>query len=164
MTVLAAAGTTLAAATSKPPDVPQVTPDTTAPGVESLQHLVDALAAYALIAALAAIIIGGISWALGERLGMRRLYLLSLLGFSVFSAASLGAGLATTRIGLGAVPNGVARPADPRMPLPKEIIERGITHPHEPLGFRLLSLAFQAIAKTGHHAGDEGEALCASAR
>jgi|GEM_PF-3984892 hypothetical protein len=88
MTVLAAAGTTLAAATSKPPDVPQVTPDTTAPGVESLQHLVDALAAYALIAALAAIIIGGISWALGERLGMER-------------AASVGKGGVLAGFGLG---------------------------------------------------------------
>jgi hypothetical protein len=51
----------------------QVKPDETkAPGINALKDLVNGLAAYAIIAAVAAVLLGGIAWALGERMGLDR--------------------------------------------------------------------------------------------
>ena len=51
----------------------EVNPDgSNAPGLNSLQDLVNGLAAYAVIAAVAAVLLGGIAWALGERMGLER--------------------------------------------------------------------------------------------
>ncbi len=50
-----------------------VNPDgSKAPGLNALQDLVNGLAAYAVIAAVAAVLLGGIAWALGERMGLER--------------------------------------------------------------------------------------------
>jgi hypothetical protein len=50
-----------------------VTPqDSNAPGINALKSLVNGLAAYAVIAAVAAVLLGGIAWALGERMGLDR--------------------------------------------------------------------------------------------
>lgn len=46
--------------------------DTKAPGINALKDLVNGLAAYAVIAAVAAVLLGGIAWALGERMGLER--------------------------------------------------------------------------------------------
>lgn len=43
-----------------------------APGLNALRDLVNGLAAYAIIAAVASVLLGGIAWALGERMGMDR--------------------------------------------------------------------------------------------
>jgi hypothetical protein len=43
-----------------------------APGIDALQDLVNGLAAYAVVAAVAAVLLGGIAWALGERMGLER--------------------------------------------------------------------------------------------
>lgn len=43
-----------------------------APATESLTKLINALATYAIYAAVAAVLIGGIAWALGERMGLDR--------------------------------------------------------------------------------------------
>jgi hypothetical protein len=128
MTVLAAAGagTNLVAATPTPPDVPQVTPDTSAPGVESLHHLVNALASYALIAAVAAVIIGGISWALGERLGMERASSIGkggvLAGFGLAFLVGAAAALVQFALNTGKTAAGP----------PRTVIERTVTTPPEP--------------------------------
>jgi Family of unknown function (DUF6112) len=132
MTVLAAAaGTNLAAATSAPPDVPQVTPDTTAPGVESLHHLVNALASYALIAAVAAVIIGGISWALGERLGMERASSVGkggvLAGFGL--AFLVGAAAALVQFALN---TGKTAAGPPRTFSDRTVVELTVPTPPEP--------------------------------
>ncbi|MCK9898855.1 DUF6112 family protein [Frankia sp. Cpl3] len=51
----------------------EVKPDNTkAPGINALQDLVNGLAAYAVVAAVAAVLLGGIAWALGERMGLDR--------------------------------------------------------------------------------------------
>lgn len=51
----------------------QVNPDDSkAPGINALKDLVNGLAAYAVIAAVAAVLLGGIAWALGERMGLER--------------------------------------------------------------------------------------------
>jgi len=51
----------------------QVNPDDSkAPGINALKDLVNGLAAYAVIAAVAAVLLGGIAWALGERMGLDR--------------------------------------------------------------------------------------------
>jgi hypothetical protein len=51
----------------------EVTPDPTkAPGLNALKDLVNGLAAYAAIAAVASILLGGIAWALGDRMGLDR--------------------------------------------------------------------------------------------
>jgi len=51
----------------------QVSPDPTkAPGINALKDLVNGLAAYAAIAAVASILLGGIAWALGDRMGLDR--------------------------------------------------------------------------------------------
>jgi hypothetical protein len=51
----------------------QVKPDDSkAPGINALQDLVNGLAAYAVVAAVAAVLLGGIAWALGERMGLDR--------------------------------------------------------------------------------------------
>ncbi|WP_322781158.1 DUF6112 family protein [Frankia sp. Cas4] len=51
----------------------QIKPDDTkAPGINALKDLVNGLAAYAVIAAVAAVLLGGIAWALGERMGLDR--------------------------------------------------------------------------------------------
>jgi hypothetical protein len=51
----------------------QVKPDDSkAPGINALKDLVNGLAAYAVIAAVAAVLLGGIAWALGERMGLER--------------------------------------------------------------------------------------------
>jgi hypothetical protein len=50
-----------------------VNPDgSKAPGLNALQELVNGLAAYAVLAAVAAVLLGGIAWALGERMGLER--------------------------------------------------------------------------------------------
>jgi hypothetical protein len=78
MTVHAAAakvGVILAQAPTTPTPAPtiQVNPDgSNAPGLNALQDLVNGLAAYAVIAAVAAVLLGGIAWALGERMGLER--------------------------------------------------------------------------------------------
>jgi hypothetical protein len=46
--------------------------DSKAPGINALKDLVNGLAAYAVIAAVAAVLLGGIAWALGERMGLER--------------------------------------------------------------------------------------------
>lgn len=46
--------------------------DSKAPGINALKDLVNGLAAYAVIAAVAAVLLGGIAWALGERMGLDR--------------------------------------------------------------------------------------------
>jgi Family of unknown function (DUF6112) len=51
----------------------QVNPDDSkAPGINALKDLVNGLAAYAIIAAVASVLLGGIAWALGERMGLDR--------------------------------------------------------------------------------------------
>jgi hypothetical protein len=51
----------------------QVNPDDkNAPGINALKDLVNGLAAYAVIAAVASVLLGGIAWALGERMGLDR--------------------------------------------------------------------------------------------
>jgi len=63
----ASARTTVLLATVK------VNPDESkAPGINALKDLVNGLAAYAIIAAVAAVLLGGIAWALGERMGLDR--------------------------------------------------------------------------------------------
>ncbi|ONH26818.1 DUF6112 family protein [Pseudofrankia asymbiotica] len=50
-----------------------VKPDPTkAPGINALKDLVNGLAAYAAVAAVASILLGGIAWALGDRMGLDR--------------------------------------------------------------------------------------------
>lgn len=46
--------------------------DSKAPGINALKDLVNGLAAYAVVAAVAAVLLGGIAWALGERMGLDR--------------------------------------------------------------------------------------------
>ncbi|AEH11737.1 MULTISPECIES: DUF6112 family protein [Protofrankia] len=46
--------------------------DSKAPGINALKDLVNGLAAYAVIAAVASVLLGGIAWALGERMGLDR--------------------------------------------------------------------------------------------
>ncbi|MBL7496766.1 hypothetical protein I6A84_23925 [Frankia sp. CNm7] len=46
--------------------------DSKAPGINALKDLVNGLAAYAVVAAVAAVLLGGMAWALGERMGMDR--------------------------------------------------------------------------------------------
>jgi hypothetical protein len=46
--------------------------DSKAPGINALKDLVNGLAAYAVVAAVAAVLLGGIAWALGERMGLER--------------------------------------------------------------------------------------------
>ncbi|EFC81864.1 DUF6112 family protein [Parafrankia sp. EUN1f] len=43
-----------------------------APGINALKDLVNGLAAYAVVAAVASVLLGGIAWALGERMGLDR--------------------------------------------------------------------------------------------
>jgi hypothetical protein len=60
------------AAPSPSPSI-TINPDgSKAPGLNALQDLVNGLAAYAVIAAVAAVLLGGIAWALGERMGLER--------------------------------------------------------------------------------------------
>lgn len=70
-----AASVLIQAAPAAPSPSPSITvnPDgSNAPGLNALQNLVNGLAAYALIAAVAAVLLGGMAWALGERMGMER--------------------------------------------------------------------------------------------
>ncbi|KPM52836.1 hypothetical protein CcI49_25060 [Frankia sp. CcI49] len=46
--------------------------DAKAPGINALKDLVNGLAAYAVVAAVASVLLGGIAWALGERMGLDR--------------------------------------------------------------------------------------------
>ena len=62
----AASATTVLAMVEVNPD------DSKAPGINALKDLVNGLAAYAVIAAVAAVLLGGIAWALGERIGLDR--------------------------------------------------------------------------------------------
>jgi hypothetical protein len=66
-----AARATVLAAPTKNPTVPRPTIGD-APATESLTKLINALATYAIYAAVAAVLIGGIAWALGERMGLDR--------------------------------------------------------------------------------------------
>ncbi|CUU57273.1 hypothetical protein Ga0074812_111109 [Parafrankia irregularis] len=51
----------------------EVKPDEAkAPGINALKDLVNGLAAYAVVAAVASVLLGGIAWALGERMGLDR--------------------------------------------------------------------------------------------
>jgi hypothetical protein len=59
------------AAPTNNPTVPRPTIGD-APATESLTRLINALATYAIYAAVAAVLIGGIAWALGERMGLDR--------------------------------------------------------------------------------------------
>lgn len=66
-----AARTIILAAPTNNPQVPRPTIGD-APATESLTKLINALATYAIYAAVAAVLIGGIAWALGERMGLDR--------------------------------------------------------------------------------------------
>ncbi|MET3803962.1 hypothetical protein ABIB25_000948 [Nakamurella sp. UYEF19] len=72
-------GTALAAGTTTPPpppattpakglNIPAVVPDFNSPGVAGMQHATNTLAAYTIVAGVAAIIIGGLMVVLGPRL------------------------------------------------------------------------------------------------
>jgi hypothetical protein len=67
--ILTAAATRAAAVLA---DVNVKPDDSKAPGINALKDLVNGLAAYAVVAAVAAVLLGGIAWALGERMGLER--------------------------------------------------------------------------------------------
>lgn len=52
--------------------VVEVTPDTSGPAYEQMKSLIGGLLAYGGLAAVAAVMLGGIAWALGERMGLDR--------------------------------------------------------------------------------------------
>ncbi|WP_250293039.1 DUF6112 family protein [Frankia sp. CiP1_Cm_nod1] len=97
--------------------------DSKAPGINALKDLVNGLAAYAVIAAVASVLLGGIAWALGERMGLDRTSAVGksgvLAGFGLAflvgaTAAVVNFFLATgasASSGAGNQPQGLDRPA-----------------------------------------------------
>jgi hypothetical protein len=47
----------------------RVTPDANAPGAQGIQHAINVLAVYALLAAAAGFLLGAATWAIGGRIG-----------------------------------------------------------------------------------------------
>ena len=72
MIVQAAAARATFVLAASPAQVTLSPDDSNAPGLNALKDLVNGLAAYAVIAALASVLLGGIAWALGERMGLDR--------------------------------------------------------------------------------------------
>jgi hypothetical protein len=100
--------------------------DSKAPGINALKDLVNGLAAYAVIFAVAAVLLGGIAWAIGERLGLDRASMVGKSGvlagfglaFLVGAAAAFvnfflatGASATSTTPIPGPTPTGIDRPA-----------------------------------------------------
>lgn len=110
----------LAAPAQNPPTIPRPTIGD-APATESLTRLINALATYAIYAAVAAVLIGGIAWALGERMGLDRASMMGKSGviagmglaFLVGSAAAFVSFFLETgsAAGDGTPKTGSARPA-----------------------------------------------------
>src|SRR5437773_2456635 len=64
-----------------------VTPTDNAPAYAAFTSLIGGLLAYAGLAAVAAVVLGGAGWALGERIGMDRMSLVGKMG--VFTGLGL---------------------------------------------------------------------------
>ncbi len=102
----------------------QVKPDDSkAPGINALKDLVNGLAAYAVIAAVASVLLGGIAWALGERMGLDRTSAIGksgvLAGFGLAFLVGATAAVVNFFLATGATassgppnqPQGLGRPA-----------------------------------------------------
>jgi glucose dehydrogenase len=74
----------------------EVTPSGDAPGIEAATNLVGGLLAYAGLFAVAAVLLGGIAWALGERVGLDRasqggkMGVIAGLGLGFLTGAAVG--------------------------------------------------------------------------
>ncbi len=109
-----AARAIILAAPTDNPKVPRPTIGD-APATESLTKLINALATYAIYAAVAAVLIGGIAWALGERMGLDRASMVGksgvIAGMGLAFLVGSAAAFVNFFLATGSAANDGARPA-----------------------------------------------------
>jgi hypothetical protein len=104
--------------------------DSKAPGINALKDLVNGLAAYAVIAAVAAVLLGGIAWALGERMGYDRASMVGkggvIAGFGLAFLVGAAAAIVNFALATGATASSEAPKTSGLRPPP---IERTVDPP-----------------------------------